>query len=747
MRGSRRDSLIGVLAAAGLAAGLGTPRGAWAQDSVSNTGGLPGDAVSAYQAGAGGSSEQVNNYVVDLSPKSGSWGTGFVLGPVVKASRSGNGQYFDLLPGAQAASSRFGSGGFARGSYALWTTPGQGVNGADNDAPGASVNTATSAGQQFALAFMEFGNGVDGVFGNGDDENNIVSAMVNFQRRNPRRLYVSRVVAMTNKSGVSANGTASLGLGGVDEAGNVHVLGDGQGMVDPLRLAQRYYLRVGSLARNEAVNNRVMDGGAGDGAATAFVRSSQISMTTPAIIPPSVGAGRAVAIGLDFNADYVFESAPGVTQTTKAYLQGSSGSSRGNLTFIAQTFAPVRLGGADAGTGVCLVRTDGNSRTRGIEVFGINTDGSVDGTLKVQLPIIGGQMLDPTDGWNPQTNYGVVAVHEFTGFAGQAPFRGGNGQVAATVLNSGELLAAAVVTPTNGSLVPQTQDDYLVVARVGTGGSATWVTAAHTGNALGAAGGTSKIILGDNGADGLPGTGDAGEGDGVVDNGPNAWIGRIARIGEVYPTQSSGPSISAPAMDRRGNVYFMAAVALKQNDGSLEYTTALLRGVRDSGTGGYKLELIARPGDVMPGLNSGRNYQVQFLGLADADSAASGSIWSGNIVQDSISGGDAASAPYGSALSLGVLTFAAKIVYDYDGDGVFADPSAGASNSHDQAYNVVMALMPRIAGGDFNLDGVASVQDIFDFLAAYFGGGGDWNGDGVASVQDIFDFLADYFAG
>ncbi len=48
--------------------------------------------------------------------------------------------------------------------------------------------------------------------------------------------------------------------------------------------------------------------------------------------------------------------------------------------------------------------------------------------------------------------------------------------------------------------------------------------------------------------------------------------------------------------------------------------------------------------------------------------------------------------------------------------------------------------------GDYNQDGTISVQDIFDFLAGYFGGNplADVNGGGV-SVQDIFDFLSFYF--
>ena len=49
--------------------------------------------------------------------------------------------------------------------------------------------------------------------------------------------------------------------------------------------------------------------------------------------------------------------------------------------------------------------------------------------------------------------------------------------------------------------------------------------------------------------------------------------------------------------------------------------------------------------------------------------------------------------------------------------------------------------------GDYNQNGVKSVQDIFDFLAGYFGGSlcADTNGSGTLSVQDIFDFLAAYF--
>jgi len=50
---------------------------------------------------------------------------------------------------------------------------------------------------------------------------------------------------------------------------------------------------------------------------------------------------------------------------------------------------------------------------------------------------------------------------------------------------------------------------------------------------------------------------------------------------------------------------------------------------------------------------------------------------------------------------------------------------------------------------DFNGYGGPSIQDLFDFLGAYFAGltEADFYGSRVISVQDIFDYLAAYFAG
>jgi hypothetical protein len=56
---------------------------------------------------------------------------------------------------------------------------------------------------------------------------------------------------------------------------------------------------------------------------------------------------------------------------------------------------------------------------------------------------------------------------------------------------------------------------------------------------------------------------------------------------------------------------------------------------------------------------------------------------------------------------------------------------------------------PCVCRPDFNLVGGLSVQDLFDYLAAYFAGEprSDFNFSGSASVQDIFDYLEAYFRG
>jgi hypothetical protein len=62
---------------------------------------------------------------------------------------------------------------------------------------------------------------------------------------------------------------------------------------------------------------------------------------------------------------------------------------------------------------------------------------------------------------------------------------------------------------------------------------------------------------------------------------------------------------------------------------------------------------------------------------------------------------------------------------------------------------LVATPVPPPCPADFNNSGGVTLQDIFDFLSAYFAGlpTADFNGVGGITVQDIFDFLSAYFAG
>ncbi|MBX3402315.1 MAG: agmatine deiminase family protein [Phycisphaeraceae bacterium] len=77
---------------------------------------------------------------------------------------------------------------------------------------------------------------------------------------------------------------------------------------------------------------------------------------------------------------------------------------------------------------------------------------------------------------------------------------------------------------------------------------------------------------------------------------------------------------------------------------------------------------------------------------------------------------------------------------------VVARDAAGNTGFDQSPENFTINGTPCPA--DFNLDGYATVSDIFAFLAAWFAGddAADINGGGIA-VDDIFEFLASWFAG
>jgi hypothetical protein len=64
-----------------------------------------------------------------------------------------------------------------------------------------------------------------------------------------------------------------------------------------------------------------------------------------------------------------------------------------------------------------------------------------------------------------------------------------------------------------------------------------------------------------------------------------------------------------------------------------------------------------------------------------------------------------------------------------------------------EAFRIVLALTPH--GPDFNGVGGLTVQDVFDYLNAWFAGSpaADFNSSGTLEVQDIFDFLNAWLGG
>ncbi len=97
------------------------------------------------------------------------------------------------------------------------------------------------------------------------------------------------------------------------------------------------------------------------------------------------------------------------------------------------------------------------------------------------------------------------------------------------------------------------------------------------------------------------------------------------------------------------------------------------------------------------------------------------------------------------AAALGAMTSTARLRF------IASDVTPGSYVEAAVDDFTVTALLcaPAPCLADWNGSGAVSIQDIFDFLAAYFAGdaAADFNASGSVSVQDVFDYLAAYFVG
>ncbi|MBL8963136.1 MAG: EF-hand domain-containing protein [Phycisphaeraceae bacterium] len=727
-----RNMVAAVVALAGLAAP------ALAQDSVSRTPGLPGDAVNAY--GTAPTTQRLS-YVIDMGELFGSWNTKFGIAPLIKTNKSTT-TFFNNFPSAAGlSSSAIKNLTPPVASYGEWFGPGFGVNpnAAINFIPGQTPAPESYTG--LAAIVADFGRDT-GQF----EYNGIIGAMFGYETTYPSRLYVTRYQVAQNQPNFANPDTAQLGLGGVDAMGNVAMRADNFGIADTVNgITGTNYFRVKMPARNPASINQIRNIGGTDAAATDWIdlvppldanRSATVQHNTPNILAQNL-AGVSRVLGSNFDRLHVFETAVNDTASTVAHRPGT-GDHRGGV----HVYPVALMGGPnEVATGGILSQSNaGGGSTDSISIWGIRANGLV-GNAITKTPAPG--ISDPCD---PFAYTGV-----FENYRSQVAARGGNSQVALGQSANYTRLAAAMMassaTATNPfNAIAVFEDDGGAPYVNGTWKLAAWVDTPGL---------SGKPIYGDFGNDGIAFTGDPGEFDGVVDLNPlsptyDAPIGRLASLFEVTGGSPVGPSLSSPMIDSAGNIWFTGAVALNKADSFgnpfIDFDSALIRGIYDRDNSCWKLELIVELGDTFDGINSGRRYQVQFMGVADSNSIDSATTWSNMIV----AGGwnDQPTCPTRdtrSSLNLGGLVFNAKIVYDYNNDGTFEDPTSGSGNplSPDQSYHALLYIGNTRCPADFDGSGFVDTEDYDAFVRAFEDGdeSTDFDCSGFVDLDDFVSFV------
>ncbi|MBI1851915.1 MAG: HYR domain-containing protein, partial [Planctomycetes bacterium] len=626
---------------------------ALAQDSVALHPGLPGDAVSAYNT-----TEQLNNYVVDLDNFSTSWNTLFGIAPLIKTSAdsASPATSFNLSISSQGISSGMLSDvPFPFTNYSSWTGQGFGIN--DDltlNNPGAPINTMGLLSNQFGLGFVEFNT----------NSQNPIGSLVNYTKNNPARLYVSRITAAINATNGTCK-TASPGNGAIDANGNFHFRADGNAGVACgalLPFAANNLFRVRLLSRNFSAVNVLSNSGPSDAAATDWLLVNNLTtFSVPNIIPQSL-AGRPILVGLNFSTTtpYDREAVAGTATSENTALCGGVVATRGNLGYTRSNFAPL---GSTLGLGALQAQiTSGTTDT--IQVLGLGANGAVTGCLPLRLPA-SNAISDPCTGFLPSG--AGAGQNQLIGNNGSVSFNG-NATVAVGVDQAGRLLAASTVQfPTTAAANNSLQ--YIAVARRTPAGVTSWTIAAYSLPTLAATRG--KPIL-----------------DGPGGN----VIGYLTKLGNVI-TGSVGPSISAPAIDAVGNVWFIGAVEDVRGPTS-DFKLGLIRAVYDPVAFCYNLELVLKVGQTFLGHDSTTRYKINSLFLnagTTTNTMTPGTVWGGNVSQAAHLNLDPLTVPISSPASLGGFEIGADIIYDVNGDGNYVT-LATDPNTPDQQYKTILYI-------------------------------------------------------
>ncbi len=651
---------------------------ALAQDSTSLTPGFPGDTVDPHDT-----TEQVNDYIVDVAAVTSTSGRTYGVAPIAKTSmdHAPTSFFYGAGMGAHSISntSLFGVP-FARASYDSWSAAGFGVNGDPAiNTPGTAVNTAAMAGNQFGFVFTEFS--VEDPTTAFMAFNQVVGGTINYDPSTPSRLYVSRVSLATNSNDWLCN-VSQFGVGGVTNDGIALIRADGYQAPDcpPLfALTGNNYFRVTSLSRNPAVVNLIHSLGANDPGASIQPLAFSGTTHSPAVmISSDITGGAPIFMGSNFNGEYVYGSTTAIG--TVGHVGGAS--TRGTVSNSHHNF-PAFLPGSALGTGTQLMKAGGTTDT--IAAFGVAANGAPSGSLLFTLPTV---IVDPADGFSSDTG-GAAGGLQFGQYFSATPFRGGSGPAAIGKDQQGRMIVAAQVhSPT---YVASTQTDNLIAVARYDGTTMEWSMAAH------AMGNSGKDVYGTFGS---------------------AVIGTL--VGTDAAGTAGGPSLASPMIDSVGNIYFNGRVELT---GAGFFRNALLRAVYDEATFSYKLELVVMEGDVATGGNTGLNYQIRYLAVAGANGSSPSATWSSSMNQEAYNTNNAATIVPSSTDSLGGIVISANIIYDVDGNGLYEElDSATNPTAVDQDYNVLLYIT---AAEDCNENGIPDDLDISDGTSA------DGDGNGV----------------
>lgn len=627
---------------------------AWAQDSTAKiqgcVSGACGDAVEPWEL-----TEQINNYIVEMTKLETEWGINFGIAPLAKSNIQdrGTATRFNTALLAQGVSRNLLTGmPYPASNYMRWDGPGYGIN--DNAAlndPG-TLFSPQGLSAQFAATFAEFDGSAPGP--------NVVTTVVNYDPERPGELAVSRIIAAQygpNHGQVSA----SIALGSVDASGNTYIRADDNAAFPPDEIFGQNIFRIDTLSRSAGAINQINVFGASD-TADWLVTLQGIVHATPSAIPAGV-ATRPVYLGGTSlgTAEIAHEVTPGFVSYTSAHLSGSP-DHRGNVSWNLPVFFPGSVGTA------AMIGKDNpvDLDSRDVLLWGTDINGAVSGSCRLIQPV---SLIDNADGtvW-PASG---LAIDEFQHHVSQVVFTGGNGQVAVGEDTQARVLVAttfAADTTPIGTYFGENPINAIGVARFASDAPCSgveWTTAAWVD--------------------------DAGGGKPILDGPGGQPVGKLIQLNALTGGSPVGPSMSSPMIDSAGNVWFVGAIEL-----SVPGTRhlALLRAVYDPSSFSFELDRVLNVGQRFMGRNSNTEYELAFMPLADGNSISSSAVWSGNMLQSAHSAMDSLQLSPVDPRTLGGLVFTGEIIYDVNGDGAFERVTGTGGNpaSLDQEYHVLFYL-------------------------------------------------------